>query len=93
MAHLLRRVGWELYRVGLAEVGGPGHRAPSAVLGDELLVEPDRAFDGVHPERQVVGDIAAFGDLNEDRSCASGSPAGPSLLCRTRLFMAPIVWA
>jgi hypothetical protein len=70
LADLPRRVGWELYRVGLAEVGGPAHVAPSAVLGQELLVETDRAFDSVHTERQVVGDIAAFGDLNEDRSCA-----------------------
>ena len=93
MEDLLRRVGWEFYRVGLAEVGGPAHVAPSAVLGEELLVETDRAFDSVHPERQVVGDIAAFGDLNEDRAARAGSPAGPSVLCRTRLFMAPTVGA
>src|SRR6202034_3492931 len=42
------------------------HIAPSAVFGEELLVETDRAFDGVHPEGQVVGDVPAFGDGDED---------------------------
>jgi hypothetical protein len=41
MADLLGHVGWELYRVGLAEVGRAADRAPCAVLGQELLVESD----------------------------------------------------
>ena len=44
MVDLLGRVGWKLYRVRLAEVGGAAHLAPSAVLGEKLLVETDRAF-------------------------------------------------
>ena len=50
IADLLRRVGWEFYRVGLAEVSGVPHVAPSAVFGEELLVDTDRAFDCVHSE-------------------------------------------
>jgi hypothetical protein len=77
---LLRRVGREFYRVRLADVGGPAHVAPSAVLGKELLVKTDRAFDSVHPERQVIRNIAASGDLNDDAAAHAGSPAGRNVL-------------
>ena len=41
----------------------------------------------------MVGDVAAFGDLDEDLSRACRVARGPAALCRTRLFMAPTVGA
>jgi len=77
MPDLFPRVGWELRWIRLAEVGGAADLPPSAVLGEEMLVEMDCAFDGEHPEGQVVGDVAPFGDPYEDlggaHRVASGS--------------------
>jgi hypothetical protein len=48
MVDLLRRFCRKLDRVRLAVIGGAAHVAPSAVLGEKLLVETNRTFDSVH---------------------------------------------
>src|SRR5579859_2000377 len=70
------RVRRELGRVGLGEVGGPADGAPLAVLGQELLVVPDRPLGRGYAEGQVVGDVAAFGHLDEDLGRAYRVPRG-----------------
>src|SRR5580693_4765494 len=66
------RVGRELGGVALGEVGGAADGAPPAVFGEELLVEADRALGRGDAERQVVRDVAALGDLDEDLGGAHG---------------------
>ena len=58
------------------------------------MVEPDRALGRVHPERQVVGDVAALGDLDEDLGGA-GRVARPRAIAplADAPFMAPTVSA
>ena len=53
-----RSVGRELDRVRLAEVGGPADVLPSAVVAEELLVEPDRGLGRDHAELERLEESA-----------------------------------
>lgn len=91
VADLLRHVGGELYRVGLTEIGRVVDGAPSAVLGQELLVETDRSFDRVHPEGKVIRDVTPFSNLNQDRRRPGRVTGGASGALSDAVFMAPTV--